>query len=51
MTDNLLVGGVARRLQAAGYNALATPFKVASVDFEFTAALRGTAGRGAQISC
>jgi hypothetical protein len=37
------------RLEAAGYQALSTPFKIASVDFEFTAALRGTAGRGLDL--
>jgi hypothetical protein len=49
MTGSLLVSGVVKRLEAAGYQALSTPFKIASVDFEFTAALRGTAGRGLDL--
>ncbi|MGO9234113.1 MAG: hypothetical protein ACLP7Q_11880 [Isosphaeraceae bacterium] len=49
MTGSLLVSGVVKRLEAAGYQPLSTPFKVASVDFEFTAALRGTAGRGLDL--
>lgn len=49
MTGSLLVHGLVKRLEAAGYEALSTPFKVASVDFEFTAALRGTAGRGLDL--
>jgi hypothetical protein len=49
MTGSLLVGGLVKRLEAAGYQPLSTPFKVASVDFEFTAALRGTAGRGLDL--
>jgi hypothetical protein len=49
MTGSLLVCGVVKRLEAAGYQALSTPFKIASVDFEFTAALRGTAGRGLDL--
>lgn len=49
MSEALLVRGIALRLQAAGYKALATPFRVASVDFDFTAALLGTAGRGLDL--
>jgi hypothetical protein len=49
MTGSLLVSGLVKRLESAGYQALSTPFKVASVDFEFTAALRGTAGRGLDL--
>jgi len=49
MTGSLLIIGLVKRLEAAGYNALSTPFKVASVDFEFTAALIGTAGRGLDL--
>jgi hypothetical protein len=49
MTGSLLVEGLVKRLESAGYEALSTPFKVASVDFEFTAALRGTAGRGLDL--
>jgi hypothetical protein len=49
MTGSLLVTGLLKRLESAGYRALSTPFQVASVDFEFTAALRGTAGRGLDL--
>jgi len=49
MTGSPLVSGLVKRLESAGYQALSTPFKVASVDFEFTAALRGTAGRGLDL--
>jgi hypothetical protein len=49
MTGSLLVDGLVKRLQAAGYQTLSTPFRVASVDFEFTAALLGTAGRGLDL--
>jgi hypothetical protein len=49
MTGSLLITGLVKRLKAAGYQELSTPFKVASVDFEFTAALRGTAGRGLDL--
>ena len=45
----LLVGGLVKRLELAGYARLATPFRVASVDFEFTAALRGSDGRGLDL--
>lgn len=45
----LLVGGLLKRLELAGYARLATPFRVASVDFEFTAALRGSDGRGLDL--
>jgi hypothetical protein len=49
MTGSLLISGLVKRLEAGGYQALSTPFKVASVDFEFTAALVGTAGRGLDL--
>ncbi|MGY3149532.1 hypothetical protein ACVWYQ_006531 [Bradyrhizobium sp. USDA 3397] len=49
MTGSLLVRGLVKRLEAAGYQSLETPFRVASVDFEFTAALLGTAGRGLDL--
>lgn len=49
MTGSLLVEALVKRLEAAGYEPLSTPFKVASVDFEFTAALRGTAGRSLDL--
>jgi hypothetical protein len=49
MSAALLVGGLVKRLESAGYARLATPFRVASVDFEFTAALRGSDGRGLDL--
>jgi hypothetical protein len=49
MSDALLVRGLLRRLQGAGYNVLETPFRVASVDFDFTAALLGTEGRSLDL--
>lgn len=49
MSITLLVGGLVKRLEAAGYARIATPFRVASVDFEFTAALRGSDGRGLDL--
>jgi hypothetical protein len=47
--SSLLVAGLVKRLESAGYTRLATPFTVASVDFEFTAALRGREGRGLDL--
>lgn len=45
----LLVRGLVMRLQVAGYKALETPFRVASVDFEFTAAMLGSGGRALDL--
>jgi hypothetical protein len=49
VTASLLVDGLVKRLERAGYTQLPTPFKVASVDFEFTAALRGRDGRALDL--
>lgn len=49
MNDTLLVNGLVKRLEVAGYTRLTTPFKVATVDFDFTAALRGSDGRGLDL--
>lgn len=49
MSDSLLVRGLVRRLGDAGYKPLETPFRVASVDFDFTAALLGTNGRALDL--
>ena len=49
MSDALLVRGLVLRLKAAGYKVLETPFRVASVDFDFTAALLGTEGRALDL--
>ena len=39
MSDSPLVNGILNRLREAGYRDLAAPFRVATVEFEFTAAL------------
>ncbi len=49
MSTSLLVTGLVQRLMSAGYENLTTPFKVASVEFEFTAALRGRGGRSLDL--
>jgi hypothetical protein len=49
VTVSLLVHGLVKRLKSAGYTRLSTPFKVASVDFEFTGALRGRDGRALDL--
>lgn len=49
MTASLLVRGLVQRLHQAGYDSLNTPFRVASVDFDFTAALRGRMGRALDL--
>lgn len=49
MTGSLLVEGLIKRLESAGYARLPTPFKVASVDFDFTAAMRGRDGRALDL--
>lgn len=41
MSDSPLVNALLSRLREAGYRDIATPFRVATVDFEFTAALIG----------
>ena len=40
-----LANAIITRLEGAGYRRLQTPFTVASVRFDFTAALRGCNGR------
>ncbi|SEQ95173.1 hypothetical protein [Thalassovita taeanensis] len=45
MNDSPLVKMVADRLLEAGYGQLDTPFRIASVDFNFTLAFRGNARR------
>lgn len=49
MSTSLLVHALVRRLHEAGYDSLSTPFRVASVEFEFTAALRGRKGRALDL--
>lgn len=49
MSDALLVQALVSRLKACGYESLETPFRVASVEFQFTAALRGSEGRSLDL--
>jgi hypothetical protein len=49
MTIGHLAEGVVRRLEKAGYRPAQTPFHVASVEFEFTAALIGSGGRALDL--
>jgi hypothetical protein len=49
VSASLLVLALVERLHKAGYDSLATPFRVASVEFEFTAALRGRRGRALDL--
>jgi hypothetical protein len=45
MNEPPLIGAILNRLRLANYQELQTPFRVAGVPFQFTAALRGQAGR------
>ena len=49
MSDSPLVNAILGRLREAGYHDLAAPFQVATVEFEFTAALRGSDGRALDL--
>jgi hypothetical protein len=49
VSQSLLVRGLVRRLEQAGFTSLPTPFRAASVEFEFTAALRGSGGRSLDL--
>lgn len=49
MSQSLLVRGLVRRLEQAGFSSLPTPFYAASVEFEFTATLRGSVGRSLDL--
>ena len=49
MSDSPLVNAILGRLHEAGYRDLAAPFQVATVEFEFTAALRGSDGRALDL--
>lgn len=49
MSQSLLVRGLVLRLEQAGFASLPTPFRAASVEFEFTAALRGSGGRSLDL--
>jgi hypothetical protein len=49
VSDSPLIQEIADRLRAAGYVDVATPFRVATVSFDFTAALRGRGGRALDL--
>ncbi|MDB5620427.1 hypothetical protein [Tardiphaga sp.] len=49
MSDALLVQALVSRLKVMGYESLVTPFRVATVEFQFTAALRGRQGRALDL--
>ncbi|WP_428102949.1 hypothetical protein [Candidatus Rariloculus sp.] len=49
MSDSPLVNVILGRLREAGYRSLAAPFRVATVEFEFTAALRGSDRRALDL--
>ncbi|MCG5235309.1 hypothetical protein [Xanthobacter oligotrophicus] len=49
MSLSPLVQTLVERLEAAGYVRLSTPFRVASVEFQFTAALRGVGARALDL--
>jgi hypothetical protein len=49
MSDAPLVKAIEDRLRQAGYVDVSTPFRVATVSFEFTAAMRGRAGRSLDL--
>ena len=49
MSGSPLVQAIQKRLHAAGYSYLSTPFKVAGVEFAFTGAMRGRDGRALDL--
>ena len=49
MSDSALVNAIVRRLLEVGYSQIPTPFRVATVSFDFTAALRGRNGRALDL--
>ena len=49
MTTQALTSFVVERLEAVGYRRIMTPFSVASITFEFTAALQGSGGRSSDL--
>jgi len=49
MSESPTVLAIRNRLHAAGYESLSTPFRVASVNFAFTGALRGHNGRSLDL--
>jgi hypothetical protein len=49
VSESPLVSAIVRRLKADGYVDVPTPFQVATVSFNFTAALRGSEGRALDL--
>lgn len=49
MTTSPLIRAIQDRLRDGGYQDLPTPFRVATVNFEFTAAMRGREGRALDL--
>lgn len=49
MNTSPLVKVIHERLRGSGYNDLSTPFRVAGVEFPFTAAMRGRDGRALDL--
>lgn len=49
MTTGALTSFVVERLEAAGYRRVPTPFSVATISFDFTAALQGSGGRASDL--
>ncbi len=49
MSDQPLVESVANRLANAGYERITLPITIASIEFGFSAVLRGTKGRGLDL--
>jgi hypothetical protein len=49
VSNSPLVLAIQERLRGAGYSSLSTPFKVASVEFAFTGAMRGREGRALDL--
>jgi hypothetical protein len=49
MSQSPLIRAIQERLRAGRYRDLPTPFRVAGVDFEFTAAMRGKDGRALDL--
>ncbi len=49
MSGSQIVGAVQARLRNASYKDLSTPFRVANVEFSFTAAMRGSEGRSLDL--
>lgn len=49
MSASPIVGAVQARLRHANYTDVSTPFRIAGVDFSFTAAMRGSEGRALDL--